>query len=184
MMGAIVYGIRDKRAPAICMYVGSTAKLMCVRFAEHQLVAYYAKKTTRNPAPIHHHMLDEGISNFEAYFIEECTCAEAKRREQFHMDAKKPTFNQMRAFGLRVGPRKKRRGLTMAQRIQVNFMRRAWYSHNKEKMKAKRAKRYIDIERAVLAEKVQCACGVWVARASMNRHIKSKKHKALSTHIL
>ena len=102
-MEASVYGVRDKRNPDECMYVGSTTKPTCVRFAEHLIRAYYAKTIYggrhANHMKFHVHMYDQDVSNFEGYLIEKCNKEIRCQREQFHMDRLKPKFNLVRAFG-------------------------------------------------------------------------------------
>ena len=138
---ANVYGIRDKRNPEECLYVGSTTRPVCIRFAEHLIQAYHRRK---RPKKFQNHMFDEGVSNFEAYLLEKCKIEIRYQREQFHMDRLKPKFNRMRAYGFKMptstSPLPLRKRYPYRQTEKGRNTRRAWLARNKEAHREARRK--------------------------------------------
>ena len=181
-MEASVYGVRDKRNPDKCLYVGSTTGPVCIRFANHLFSAYYSRRTQRRATPFNEYMGDEGVSNFEAYLLEKCNKEIRKQREQFHMDRLKPKFNRMRAFGLKEPTSTSPLPLRRHKLTEIGRKtRRAWLARNKEAHSEARRKRYNEIGKVKQAEKVLCSCGLMLARSSMYLHLRSRKHLSLST---
>ena len=171
-----VYAIRDKRKPEIDLYVGSTCVPMCVRFAQHILNAFYTNRNTWKSKLVMH-MHDEGVSNFEAYLLENCEPDIRRQREQFHMDRLKPEFHMQRAFG-----RGSRAPRTEAQKEKRRTRRRNDPFYRAAVRKAYHEKYKFRIaERS--AQKVTCSCGATVSHGSMWGHLKSKKHISLSTQL-
>jgi len=183
-MQASVYAIRDKRNPEIDLYVGSTVRPYCVRFAQHVIDAFYLRHP---PTKIRKHMHDEGVENFEVHILEKCDPDIRREREQFHMDRLKPEFNVQRAFGLKPKHlRRPRKPLTEAHRGATAKRRRDCFTNDpahRERLRAYARERYHQKQKFRGAEKITCTCGTTVARYSMSLHLKSKKHISLSTQL-
>ena len=182
-MEASVYAVRDKRNPEVDLYVGSTTRPMCVRFAYHVTDAYYSKRRPkRRLLKVNAYMHAEGVSNFEAHLLEKCKIEIRYQREQFHMDRLKPKFNRMRAFGLKEPTSTSPLPLRRHKLTEIGRKtRRAWLARNKEAHSEARRKRYNEIGKVKQAEKVLCSCGLMLARSSMYLHVRSRKHLSLST---
>jgi group I intron endonuclease len=141
-MQASVYAIRDKRNPEIDLYVGSTVRPYCVRFAQHVIDAFYLRHP---PTKIRKHMHDEGVENFEVHILEKCDPDIRREREQFHMDRLKPEFNVQRAFGPKPAQKRTRKPLTEAQRETRLRRRRERYANDpvyRERVRARARAHY------------------------------------------
>ena len=189
-MEASVYAVRDKRNPEVDLYVGSTTRPMCVRFAYHVTDAYYSKRRPkRRLLKVNAYMHAEGVSNFEAHLLEKCKIEIRFEREQHHIDRLKrkgqAEFNIKRATPnpepnpstyIEYWKRYTRKPPTEAQRERIYAMRRVWRARNRDKVKL-----YQDRCRAFRNEKVLCECGARVSRANIAVHRRTQKHLSLST---
>ena len=90
-----IYGIRDARTNK-AIYIGSTVNQLCCRWGNHKSIARFGTKCGNgSQTPVHVHMNNEGIWNFNVCLLEAFQCnsrGALRARERVWVMRDKPEF--------------------------------------------------------------------------------------------